>query len=158
MNPVLFILMRNDLDSLNCGKLIAQGSHASNAFVEQYHTFNQQLTVNLMNLTPSDDSYKLYVNTLEKINSSYTTWRNSTEQGFGTVLVLEGAMKDIEAAIETCISTGYIAAIVHDPSYPIRDGSIVHHLPLDTCSYVFVPDKDTDTVAVQALAEFSLHR
>ena len=31
--PVLYIIMRNDLDSMNPGKAMAQASHASNAFV-----------------------------------------------------------------------------------------------------------------------------
>ena len=31
--PVLYILMRNDMKSMNPGKAMAQASHASNAFV-----------------------------------------------------------------------------------------------------------------------------
>ena len=33
MTPVLYILMRTDMDSMNPGKAMAQASHASNAFV-----------------------------------------------------------------------------------------------------------------------------
>ena len=32
MEPTLYILMRNDLASMNPGKAIAQGSHATNIF------------------------------------------------------------------------------------------------------------------------------
>ena len=33
MTPLLYILMRNDMDSMNPGKAMAQASHASNQFV-----------------------------------------------------------------------------------------------------------------------------
>ena len=33
MTPVLYILMRTDMNSMNPGKAMAQASHASNAFI-----------------------------------------------------------------------------------------------------------------------------
>ena len=33
MTPVLYILMRTDMTSLNAGKAMAQASHATNAFI-----------------------------------------------------------------------------------------------------------------------------
>ena len=36
MKPVLYILMRTDMDSMNPGKAMAQASHASNQFVAEY--------------------------------------------------------------------------------------------------------------------------
>ena len=35
MNPILYILMRTDMTSLNAGKAMAQASHATNAFIQE---------------------------------------------------------------------------------------------------------------------------
>lgn len=146
MNPVLYIIMRNDLDSMNPGKLAAQCSHASNAFVYAYRELIQQSSVN-----QTDDK-------TAKIHKAFNQWQNQTTQGFGTVLVLEGLMPDIVNALDTMSSWNYLADVIHDPTYPIVDGSAVHYIPLDTCAYVFVLDKDTDIVASAELSKFKLHR
>jgi hypothetical protein len=52
----------------------------------------------------------------------------------------------------------YVAGVVHDPTYPIVDGDVVHHIPLDTCAYVFVPNKEKDEFASMMLKRFPLHR
>lgn len=142
--PVLYIIMRNDLGSLNMGKGIAQGSHASNAFVKNFYRTMQENSAN-----PSPEH--------EILNSSFHQWENETPQGFGTVLVLEGKIQDIRHGIRTCQDRGYLADIVNDPTYPIKDGDTVHHLNLDSCAYVFVPDYETDTVARKTLSTFLLH-
>lgn len=143
---VLYIIMRNDLDSMNCGKAIAQGSHASNAFIDKFHSTMQEYSV--------DSSAK---EKAEKLNKDVREWETSTTQGFGTVLVLEAPMTEIYDSIENVRDHGYLADIVHDPTYPIKDGSVVHHLPLDTCAYVFVPDFETDIKARNILSTFKLH-
>jgi len=142
--PVLYIIMRNDLDSMNMGKGIAQGSHASNAFVKNFYRTMQENSAN-----PSAE--------YESLNASFHQWENETPQGFGTVLVLEAKMGDILFAIRTCQEGGYLAEIVNDPTYPIKDGDVVHHLNLDSCAYVFVPDFETDVDARKALSTFNLH-
>lgn len=95
--PVLYILMRNDLSSLNAGKAIAQGSHASNAFVKhiERHTQNTNARSNI--LTKDQDIIK-----------SFRDWEYSTSQGFGTVLVLEATMKEIQSRVDIFKSMGYI--------------------------------------------------
>lgn len=145
MTAVLYIIMRNDLVSMNPGKAIAQGSHASNAFVHQYH----EAARSWASLGKNE--------WVEQTNSAFTEWENSTRQGFGTVLVLEGSMRDIAPRIDLARGMGYIASVVHDPTYPIVDGAVVHHIPLDTCAFVFVPNKETDNRVVPILAQFSLH-
>ena len=61
MTPVLYILMRNDLPSMNAGKAMAQASHASNAMVHN-----------------SDcDAFKGMVK----------EWQGETPQGFGTLVL-----------------------------------------------------------------------
>lgn len=129
---VLYILMRTDLDSLNPGKAMAQASHASNAFVHQAENYSRKIT-----------------DTLEE-------WRGETNQGFGTVLVLGGSMNDIEYTIGM-MDSEYVCGIVHDPTYPIRDGDVTHFIPLNTCAYVFVPNKEDDMIAKTILSKFELH-
>jgi hypothetical protein len=55
----LYILMRNDLASMNAGRCMAQSSHASNAFI---HKFGK--------------------------NPLVKEWQKQTDQGFGTAIVL----------------------------------------------------------------------
>lgn len=146
MTAVLYIIMRNDIESMNSGKAIAQGSHASNAFVDHFHAYMQEMSLSSI----SDAALEM--------NKYFYEWEKSTQQGFGTVLVLEAPMKDINTAVEILKGAGKIAGIVHDPTYPIVDGSVVHYIPLDTCGYVFVTNKEEDAVASALLKQFPLHR
>jgi hypothetical protein len=145
--PVLFLLMRNDLASMNTGKAIAQGSHASNAFTHHFHRFSQEVNARPVNISEN-----------LKIINGFNEWENSTSQGFGTVLTLEAKMAEIKPVVDIFKAMNYIAGIVHDPTYPIVDGEIVHHIPLDTCAYVFVPNKEEDQIASMLMKKFPLHR
>lgn len=147
MTAVLYILMRNDLNSMNAGKAIAQGSHASNAFVHHFHGFAQEY-----------NSKPVHEGIQTATMNGFNEWENSTSQGFGTVLTLEGRMSDFYPVVNIFKSLGYIASVVHDPTYPIVDGEVVHHIPLDTCAYVFVPNKEKDEFASTLLKRFNLHR
>tara|TARA_A200000159_G_scaffold163694_1_gene190732 strand:- start:3414 stop:3791 length:378 start_codon:yes stop_codon:yes gene_type:complete len=124
--------MRNDLDSLNPGKAMAQASHASNQFVH--------------NVTSGSIS-------IDK--ELYNMWSNETTQGFGTVLVLSVNEAQLQSSIMMADKHLSHCGIVHDPTYPIQDGDVVHHIPLDTCGYVF-GDKD-DPVITAILGLFPLH-
>jgi peptidyl-tRNA hydrolase len=147
MTDVLYILMRNDMDSMNCGKAIAQGSHASNAFVKHMEGFIQE-----WNFKPvRTDQIMANIN-------GFANWEKETPQGFGTVLVLEAKYNDIKNTIDIMDKLGYVSGIVFDPTYPILDGEVVHHIPLDTCGYVFVPQKETDFVSGSLLGKFQLHK
>lgn len=150
MTPVLYIIMRNDLDSMNCGKAIAQGSHAANAFVDHFHRYIQ-----ITNALPGN---KENISKAENINKAFYDWEQSTQQAFGTVLVLEANIKSIYATIDKMKAMEYIAGIIHDPTYPIVDGEVIHHIPLDTCAYVFVPNKEDDNTASNILTTFPLHK
>lgn len=147
MTAVLYILMRNDMASMNAGKAIAQGSHASNAFVHHFEGYAQTY-----NSKPVPDG-------LEIANmNGFNEWSHETSQGFGTAIVLEGSWRDIEPRIDILRSLGYIAGKVFDPGYPIRDGDVMHYIPLNTCAYVFVPNKEKDTHGVALTSLFPLHR
>ena len=126
---VLYILMRTDLDSMNPGKAMAQSNHA-------YGAMKKVVRSNL----PMQEKYR--------------EWIDSTEQEFGTTLVLGGSEAKIEnAMVKASYQPDVIAEWIHDPSYPIIDGAVVHHLPLNTCAFVFGDKEDCRSV----VAAMELH-
>jgi hypothetical protein len=138
--PVLYILMRNDMDSMNAGKGMAQASHASNAFIKEMidrgmeHEKTQQF---------------------DNIDALGKTWSTETDQGFGTVLVLAVNELQMRTAVDVATALGFISGVVHDPTYPLRDGDVCHFLPIDTCAYVFGDKNDPMLGAV--VGNFPLH-
>lgn len=147
--PVLYILMRNDLDTMNPGKAMAQASHASNAFVH---------SITKMSFDFTNGNYDDEL--MEKIRpliGAYDIWKTSTTQGFGTVLVLGVNEREMRTTVDVSNHLGYVSEVIHDPTYPIVDGKIVHYIPLDTCAYVFYPDKNTDVILPAVLDNFPLH-
>ena len=111
--PYLYILMRSDLDSLNPGKMVAQGAHAANQFV---HDINGE-------------------------GALYDQWSTSTPDGFGVTICLDITGYQLRPVVEFAKNAGFAAGVTHDPSYPLSDGQVTHLLPLDTCGYIF-GDKD----------------
>lgn len=144
MTHVLYILMRNDIASMNPGKAMAQASHASNAFVKQTEDYIRSFIQHNLRI--------------EVLNKHFWDWQNETRYGFGTVLVLEGRMTDFKPVVSTFKALDYMTDVIVDPTYPIVDGEIVHHVSLETCAYVFVPNKETDHTASTLLRKFSLHK
>ena len=157
--PVLYILMRNDLFSLNSGKAMAQASHASNAFWHYMHYERCE----------EDDGIEC-----EQLSNM---WADQTSQGFGTVLVLSVNEAQMRAAVKVSQAVGLRAGVVNDPTYPYRvDTEVaklvdpsVHTLdpsvsgPVttlfrteDTCAWVFASDKNGPIVDA-ALGRFPLH-
>ena len=134
MTPVLYILMRTDMESMNPGKAMAQASHASNAFVSN-----------------AEPGYNVDENL-------FNDWQDSTPQGFGTVLVLGVTEAQMRTAVEVAESFGvdkFPCDIIHDPTYPLQDGDTTHFIPLDTCGYIF-GDKE-DPLLQSILQNFELH-
>ena len=134
MTPVLYILMRTDMDSMNPGKAMAQASHASNAFVSN-----------------AEPGYNVDENL-------FNDWQDSTPQGFGTVLVLGVTEDQMRTAVEVAESFGvdkFPCDIIHDPTYPLQDGDTTHFIPVDTCGYIF-GDKE-DPLLQSILQNFELH-
>lgn len=130
--PILYILMRTDLDSLNPGKAMAQACHAANCAVS--HASGHILS----------------------------EWQDQTPQDFGTTIVLDGGtIENIRALIDEIdakgsldVSTQTYTGVIHDPTYPIRDGAVTHLIPLDTCGYVFTR---TGSKAAKILEALLLH-
>ena len=134
MTPVLYILMRTDMDSMNPGKAMAQASHASNAFVSN-----------------AEPGY----NVDEEL---FNAWQESTTQGFGTVLVLGVNEAQMRTAVEVAESFGvdkFPCDVIHDPTYPLQDGDTTHFIPVDTCGYIFGDKEDPLLEAI--IGKFELH-
>lgn len=168
--PVLYILMRNDLSSLNAGKAMAQSSHASNAFV-----FAQLKEM----LKSPWKSVKSFVDVFirGKGETTFIKWVHSTSQGFGTVLVLAVNETQMRTAVKVAQLCQFTADVINDPTYPYRvDKELVplidpalHTAPLvpgrdgmtacfrseDTCAYIFGDKNDPMLEAV--VGRFPLH-
>jgi hypothetical protein len=88
----LYILMRNDLQSLVPGRCMAQAAHAGNAVV---HEHGKHVAVR--------------------------EWQAQTEQGFGTTIVLSVSINQIDS-IFSCedLKDWLIKGMVVDPDYVVR--------------------------------------
>ena len=120
MEDVLYIIMRNDLGSLNPGKAMAQASHAYGAL-------------------------KVRVRSHIPMQKRYVEWAIQTPQDFGTTIVLASGERGISEALAKIEKFGgdhVIGGWVHDPTYPIDDGLATHLIPLDTCAFVFGSKED----------------
>jgi len=118
MNPILYILMRTDMTSLNAGKAMAQASHATNAFIQEVERV--------------DDV---------EIKELVEIWSTQTWQGFGTVLVLGCNETEMNEAVDYSrrdseLLKTFLEGVVHDPTYPVRDGEMTHYVPVDTCAFI----------------------
>lgn len=111
MNPVLYIFMRSDLDSLNPGKGMAQACHAANMAQE------------LAQLGSSE------------MKALWKLW--CADRMFGTTIVLDAPLWKINFIKMLKPQKGFISGVVTDPTYPIRDGEQTHLVVLDTCAFVF---------------------
>lgn len=153
--PCLYGLIRTDIDSMNPGKAIAQGMHAANAFDHAIEDLRAENPA--MEWTPAQQARKAAI--LDDVEA----WRKYTRQGFGTTITLgsirEGAdskrldIETIRAAVEFVRAAGFPAEVVHDDTYPLVDGSVVHLIPLDTTAYVFGTNEELRPL----LARFNLH-
>ena len=115
--PVLYILMRTDLQSLNPGKAMAQAAHAANAFVDS-------------------------VIQRQSVPEYFYRWQESTSQGFGTVVVLGCDAKQLTCITNIADTIGLSSGVVNDPTYPLQDGKVTHYIPLCTCGWVFGDSRD----------------
>lgn len=111
----LYILMRQDMASMNAGKAVAQGAHAANQMVYE--------------MDPGNPDH----------NEWLTTWQRETGKGFGTTITLDVPGRKLHTVVEWAKLLKLHAGVTHDPTYPLKDGESFHLIPLDTCAYVFGP-------------------
>lgn len=132
-DPILYILMRNDLNSLNSGKACAQASHATSEF-----------------------EYKIRKNSYSNqshFGQMYDNWIQ--DRVFGTTIVLEAPRDTIEKTISSLVYAHipnyklpahehnlenhlpFLFGYVIDPTYPVSDGLETHLVKLTTCAWIF---------------------
>ncbi len=143
-NPVLYILARREIDSLNPGKLAAQACHAAN----MAQTFCTQTS-------PTPTKHQSALREL---------WREwAGDRGFGTTICLETPIDVLQKMADDVgnrlfnwdDNKPFVYGVVTDPSYPLRDGSVTHLFPLITCGFVF---GDKDSIDVQSMTkQFKLY-
>lgn len=159
--PIFYILMRNDISSLNAGKAIAQGSHAMQAFAD-IAEHNENI------IFPTDIK--------EEFINLYYTWKQSTAQNYGTVVVLSVNKLQLDNIIGNvayeCRDEAVLADTITDPTYPfivenkeiaklltdnsenifiesfMDDGKVLMCRSENTCGYIFC-DKDNPKVKAQ---------
>lgn len=110
----LYVLMRTELQSMNPGKACAQAAHAANQCVFEARELAGNATAILL-----------------------AKWEGQSGRGFGTTITLGVNETMMRERVALAQLAGLHSGIVHDPSYPIRDGEVIHLLPLDTCAFVF---------------------
>ena len=129
-NPVFYILMRGDMDSLNPGKAVAQGAHAQSEFSQD-----------MLEPTVPDAVKELYVQWLMQGGK------------FGTTITVEVNEVQLHQAVAFAQRAGYPAAIVLDDTYPVMDGKTLHLIPVRTCGYVFGDKEEVEIL----LRQFDLY-
>jgi hypothetical protein len=120
--------MRDDLDSLNPGKAIAQGSHATNDF---------------------EYALSQYPHEEPNLQAAVQQWR--ADRSFGLCYTLAANEAQIDLAEDMAIDAGYPCGKIIDPTYPIKDGKVTHYIPLLTCGWVFVYEKEKSEIVVNQL-------
>jgi hypothetical protein len=120
--PVLYLLMRNDIPSMNPGKLAAQAAHVANQFV---HDLRDPLK---------------YKNRM----AAYSSWVG--DRGFGTTLTLGASKKQLVERFQRFqYGTGgdetWMYGRVFDPTYPCYiSREVAEYLYQQMPDYVIVGD------------------
>lgn len=137
--PILYLIPRTDIMSMNPGKAMAQCSHAANQCVKAINELGTK-----------------------KLKTMLKIWEGESGKGFGTTIVLAGGtldnIKEIVSTIDGNIfndGDDVETGIVLDDTYPLKDGDAMHFFPLETCGYVFC-EKGNEVVQ-RHLAEMELH-
>jgi len=117
----LYIIMRTDMASMNAGKAMAHAAHAANDFEDRIQKY----------IKKHDED--------EWLVNRYLDWKE--DRSFGTTLVFGGKENDIMTVTGSHFEDG-MSGLVIDPTYPIRDGEIVHHISIMTCGWVFCDEDE----------------
>jgi hypothetical protein len=100
MNPFLYILMRNDLPSMNVGKAMAQASHASNQAVWEAMGLQGE------NAQPQIDLVR--------------AWQQECK-GFGTAIILSANIGEITVEMDAFDDDpAAVCGLVTDPTYSYK--------------------------------------
>lgn len=89
----LYLLIRNDLQSMNPGKAVAHGAHAANQFAFEMNQVKEWMF------------------------SAFLDWQGQA-RGFGTTITLHASLDEIANAVANAQAIGLPADLTRDPSYP----------------------------------------
>lgn len=92
---------------------------------------------------------------------TYTNFTVETTEwfrgGFGTTIVLGVTTeREMIEVVQAALEDGFESNIITDSSYPIRDGAVTHHLPLNTCAYAFTSCRHLHPIS--SLAGLTLYK
>lgn len=142
--PCLYLLMRNDLDSMNAGKAIAHGAHAANQFVYELQ-----------------DYISSGLDLLETLDYGYKQWQSTN--GFGDTVSLSVSLSELQYIVGAAKMVSGFANGVIDPTYPyvlhkeyadliqhdyeyppkpVGDGKVLCVRSETTCGYIFGDRRD----------------
>lgn len=115
----MYILMRTDLVGGNCGKLVAQGSHAANQCIHEARKFveDQRAAARdfVWNGTQGNPATWQRATMLE---ADIAEWEAQSGDGFGTCIVLGVDEGQLREKVRLAKARGIHAGITHDPTYP----------------------------------------
>lgn len=103
IEPYLYLLMRDDLNSMNGGKAVAHGAHAANQFM-----FEMERRM--------DADHEKGSALCDEVHA-YKAWADSAK-GFGTTIALSMSLKELQTVVMVANSIGCMAAETVDPTYP----------------------------------------
>ena len=118
---ISYCLVRVDAPDFNLGKACAQTNHCGTQMTEE--------------LKGKDD---------KALHKLYKQWQE--DRTFGTCLTLAVNAAEMRVAVTVANMLGLHAGIVHDPTYPIRDGDNMIFAPVDTCAYIFGRKSDCSLI------------
>jgi hypothetical protein len=115
--PYLYLLVRNDLQSLNAGKAVAHGAHAANLFMWNMERMMRDTVWN----NPAQEHQSK-----PKFWSEYLEWLGEVPEipaehradGFGTTIALSVNKPQLETVVNLGLRLGFSAGLAWDPSYP----------------------------------------
>lgn len=113
----LHIIMRTDMASMNPGKAMAHAAHAANDFDARIAHYMKD----------------------DPLVAGYLDWKD--DRSYGTTLAFGGKENDIMTVTGSHFEDG-MSGLVVDPTYPIRDGEITHHINIMTCGWVFCDEDE----------------
>lgn len=144
MNPVFYILMRNDVASLTVGRQMAQASHAASAIASRMERLGRQISES------RNIAYECWLDWVRSTKQTSIVSPNNYSQGFGTTIVLSVSEKEMRHTITVALMArsqekSFTAGIITDPTYAVKDGDITHIVSLDTCGYI-LGDRDSEAL------------
>lgn len=145
--PTLYIIIRSDIQDMNPGKAIAQGSHATSDFHNWAADTSAAVVKNFSAKSPPNDAH---VKLCKQLCQSISNWQE--DRSFGRVLTVEATFEQMQQIIE---APGVHGEMTLDPTYPWRNHYGETFLsPEITCGWVF----DMGHHDNAALKSLPLHR